>query len=709
MDTSANAQGRFSVDFTSIGQDIQSGDTVRVTDLTDAQTATVDCTLTATVNVSAETVAGSATSGNRVDVYLRTPSTYYGDMPPGAAHRQVTAGGGVYNAAFTGTDIRDGDAAYVFSTDAAGHVVMEIARTGSTLVVYPQYDEVMGFHQPGVSVTVAVGSDTRTVGTSAAGFFDALFTTHDIVPTDVVSANLGSPRSITVADVSATADPFTDLVQGSAPPNRPIRITLNTYRQPLMVETASGPDGSFSYDFTGKYAVSGIEVFNVAWYDDDGDCVVYEFQTYSWFLPEGYTGRGFDEWVLIMNPSRDPVRVRVLYQTLAGQVEGPLINAMPLTRVTVHVNDWVPGHHVATMVTAIDGGEIMAERAMYINAPADGRWGSHDSIGIVTPSPTWYLPEGATYPGFDEWVVLQNPNDAQVLVKVQFLAKGGVARELYVTIEKRSRFTIHANDHVPNTEFATRVECLTSVGGEPLPVFCERPMYIGTGDGKRGATCSIGSSTPAPEWYLPEGTTRPGFDEWVTVMNPNGVGINVRATFHTPAGVAGSVTFYMVPHSRGTVHVNDHVPNQDVATMVTCLEGYGILAERPMYINTRDGKRGAHDSIGAFATATSWYLPEGTTRPGFDEWVVVQNPNEAPTQVRVTLLGPGGPVAQATFTMGPRSRASVHANEMAANTDVSALVESVGPATQGILAERAMYMWTADKQGAHCSIGISSL
>ena len=217
IDTTANAQGWFSADFTSLGQDIQSGDTVRVTDLTDSQSADVDCTLTATVNVSAETVSGNAASGNQVDVYLKIPSTYYGDIPPGAAHRRVTASGGAYNATFTGTNVRDGDAAYVFSTDASGHMVMEVARTAGTLVVYPQYDEVMGFYQPGVSVTVEVNSDKRTVGTSATGFFEALFTTHDIAPLDVVSANLGGARSITVADISATADPFTTICRDSIP------------------------------------------------------------------------------------------------------------------------------------------------------------------------------------------------------------------------------------------------------------------------------------------------------------------------------------------------------------------------------------------------------------------------------------------------------------------------------------------------------------
>jgi hypothetical protein len=251
------------------------------------------------------------------------------------------------------------------------------------------------------------------------------------------------------------------------------------------------------------------------------------------------------------------------------------------------------------------------------------------------------------------------------------------------------------------------VEALTEAGGVLLPVFAERAMYMNTSDGKRGAHDSIGLSTPAPEWYLPEGTTRPGFDEWVLVMNPNAAGTNVRATFLTPVGVGGTYDFYMAPNSRGTVHVNQFLNDKDISTVVTSLDGAGILAERAMYINTTDGKRGAHDSIGAYQTATFWYLPEGTTRPGFDEWVLIQNPNPIQADVKVTLLGPSGPARQITFTMPPSSRQTVHVNELVNNLDVSTVVESTGAVPVGILAERAMYMWTSDhKQGAHDSIGI---
>lgn len=698
----------FYVDWSALGRDIESGDKIRVRDMAGGAVVEIDCTLTGAVDAAADRVTGTAPSGTTVDVYIAAPSTYYRDIPPGVAYRQVGASGGTFRANFGDFNILRGDAAYIFSTNPEGNKVLEVANTGGSLVVYPQYDEVMGFYQPFVDVTVKAGSATMTDATSGDGFYDIWFMNHDIVPGDNVSStSLGGSRSINVGNVFSICDPYTNVVQGWAPADRLMRITMDVNGDPVVVETRSGADGTFSVDLEGIYTVTGNEVYNVAWYNDDEDCVIYEWQTFSWYLPEGYTGQGFDEWVLVMNPMQQDAWIRVIFQTSTGPVEGPLINAMPGSRVTVHVNDWTPNQMVSTMVTSIDGTRIMAERAMYMYGTVDGKWGAHDSIGILAPSSVWYLPEGATYFGFDEWVLLQNPNEMEVTARVQFLEPRGVAAEFDVSIGARSRYTIHANEHVPDSEISTKVTCLTQVNGESLPIFAERAMYMATADGKRGAHDSIGLATPRPEWYLPEGTTRPGFDEWVLVMNPNDFATTVEADFLTPGGVGGSHSLTLQPNSRGTIHVNDFVVNQDVSTVVRSREGAGILAERAMYMDTADGKRGAHDSIGASQTDTFWYLPEGTTRPGFDEWVLVQNPSGEQARVRVTLLGPSGPAAQVEFDMRPQSRYTVHVNDMVQDMDVSTVVESIGSDPVGILAERAMYMWTADfKQGAHDSISI---
>ncbi|MDY6794929.1 MAG: hypothetical protein SWK76_06575 [Actinomycetota bacterium] len=709
VNTTTDSQKFFSADFSTVSGDIQSGDKIKVTDMAGGAAVEVDCTLTAVVSAANNRVSGAAKTGNKVDVYIQAPSTYYGDIPPGVASKQVTASGGAYSATISGFDIRRGDVAFVYSTDGGGNSVMEAANTGGTLVVYPQYDEVMGYYLPSTNLTVYAGSESRNTTTAGDGFLDAWFVGYDIVPGDQVRCNMGGNRSITVQDISSIADPYTNMVSGTAPPNTYLRITMDAFVDPVVFEVNTDGSGAFSINLNDRYSISGNEVYNVAWYNGAGDCVVYGFQTFSWYLPEGYTGKGFDEWVLVMNPTNSNAQFRVVFQTLTGPREGPLIDALPNSRSTIHVNEWAPEEQVSTMVTSVRGAKIMAERAMYMYGTPDGKWGAHDSKGILTPSSVWYLAEGATYYGFDEWVLIQNPNDIEVMVRVQFLGRGGLEKELEIGIGARSRFSIHVNPEVPDKEVSTKVECLTQVAGETLPVFCERAMYMATLDGKRGSHDSIGLCCPRQEWYLPEGTTRPGFDEWVLVMNPNDFGTKVNAKFLTPEGIGNEFRFDMGANSRFSIHVNDFIVDNDVSTVVESLDGAGILAERAMYIHTTDGKQGAHDSIGSSETQTYWYLPEGTTRPGFDEWVLVQNPNEQTAEIQVTLLGPDGPAAQIVFTMQPESRFTVHVNDMVNNLDVSTVVESIGSSPVGVLAERAMYMWTTDnKQGAHDSIGIPS-
>ena len=515
-------------------------------------------------------------------------------------------------------------------------------------------------------------------------------------------------KSITVADIFARADPGTNRVDGRAPANQIIRVTVTPYTNPVIVETETDESGAFSVDLAGLTTLQGNEVFNVTWYDADWDCVIYNWNTYSWYLPEGYTGTGFDEWVLVMNPSSVSAEVRVIFQTTDGPVNGPLYTAGPNSRSSIHVNAYVPNTMVSTLVTSVDGGQIIAERAMYMYKTIDGKWGSHDSVGILTPSSVWYLPEGYTGPGFDEWVLVQNPNSVEVTVDVQFLTPTGVGSQFDVIVPAMSRYSVHVNAYLANSDVSTRLESKTVVDGVTLPVYAERAMYmIDTPDGKVGAHDSIGLSTARNTWYMPEGTTRAGFDEWVLVMNPNDTAIKVRVSFFTPAGLGAAQEYDLAPQSRYSVHANAIIPDQDISTVVECIEGAGVLAERAMYIKTADGKLGAHDSIGASDPSTLWVLPEGTTRPGFDEWVLVQNPNDASVTVRLTVLGPDGVAGSRDFDMAPLSRQSVHINDIVSDMDVSTKVQSIGSDPLGVIAERAMYIWTADlKQGAHDSIGL---
>ncbi len=419
----------------------------------------------------------------------------------------------------------------------------------------------------------------------------------------------------------------------------------------------------------------------------------------SWLFAEGATWPGFDEWVLLQNPNDSPSSVTVTFMTPEGRVPGPDITVPAQSRVSVHVNDYVPNRDVATAVYVTGGPEVCAERAVYVNAQ-DGKWGSHDSIGARNASETWYMAEGATWPGYEEWVLVLNPNEEPVQAGLTFQTPAGQVAGPKRTLEPFTRWSVRVNDYIPAGDVSTEVRSLTSGRG----VVAERSMYVRTADGKVDCHNSIGATEPSQGWGMAEGATWPGYEEWVLVQNPTRTAAGVNFFFLTPEGVKQGPVMSVAPGRRVSVRVNDYLPGSDVSTMVlTDRDDQAVVVERAMYIRAAGGKLGSHNSVGSIYGSTGWYLPEGCTSPGFDEWVLVMNPEkEESAGVRLTFMTPGGLVNGPYATVPPASRKTFHVNEYVTG-DVSTMVESDGY----VVCERSMYVRTGDgKAGATCSLGL---
>lgn len=419
----------------------------------------------------------------------------------------------------------------------------------------------------------------------------------------------------------------------------------------------------------------------------------------NWLLAEGATWPGFDEWILLQNPNSTNSTVRLGFLTPAGEAASPTVTVPAYSRVTVHVNEYVPNADVSTAVTVMDGATICAERAMYFSG-TNGKWGAHDSIAAAAVAETWYLAEGATWPGYDEWVLVMNPFNEEVGARVTFQTPAGEVQGPVLDLAPNSRQSVHVNEFVAEQDVSTKVQCTD----EGYGVVAERSMYISAPDGKIDCHNSIGASETSSAWGLTEGATWPGFEEWVLVQNPTSTPASVDIFFLTPTDVIEGPTMNVAPGRRGSVRVNDYVPNEDVSTMVfTQTEDQAIVVERAQYIASRDGKRGSHNSLGSIYASKDWLLPEGCTNPGFEEWVLVMNPDaEAAAQVSLKFMTPQGEVQGPSANLPPASRVSFNINAYVSG-DVSTRVLS----DNYVIAERAMYLNTPQgKQGATCSLGV---
>ncbi len=403
----------------------------------------------------------------------------------------------------------------------------------------------------------------------------------------------------------------------------------------------------------------------------------------------------FETWVLIQNPSGNPVHVDLKLQTDTGEVTPPELSGVeiaPRSRRTFRLNDYVSTYHVSTLVHARDG-QVVAERAVY---GGDRAWGT-DSIGATAPAPDWYLAEGSTEGGMETWVLIQNPSGNPVHVDLKLQTDTGEVTppELSgVEIAPRSRRTFRLNDYVSTYHVSTLVHARDG------QVVAERAVY---GGDRAWGTDSIGATAPAPDWYLAEGSTEGGMETWVLIQNPSGNPVHVDLKLQTDTGEVTPPELSGVeiaPRSRRTFRLNDYVSTYHVSTLVHARDGQ-VVAERAVYGGDRAW---GTDSIGATAPAPDWYLAEGSTEGGMETWVLIQNPSGNPVHVDLKLQTDTGEVTPPELSgveIAPRSRRTFRLNDYVSTYHVSTLVH----ARDGqVVAERAVYggdrAWGTDSIGA---------
>lgn len=420
-----------------------------------------------------------------------------------------------------------------------------------------------------------------------------------------------------------------------------------------------------------------------------GHCVIGAAQTANtWYFAEGYTGTGFNGWLTLANATDTTGTAEVTY-ILEGEVRQANYSIMAHARTTIDlVREIGPGKNVSIRVDSPI--PITVERPMYFAYPVPGGedvWdGGHCVMGVNEPAKEWYFAEGTTRPGFNEWLTIQNPDTTRTaLITCEYMrANGGSITKTY-GVQPASRATIFVNSEVENADVSMH---LTS----DVDIICERPMYFNYGGAWSGGHCVAGANAPLNTWYFAEGTTRTGFDEWLCVQNPAGIEADVDFQFMLDGGEIVTCTMNVPVHTRRTLHVPEVVePGRDASVVVACAET-PIVVERPMYFSlpAPDGGpawTGGHDVLGG-QPGKFFFFAEGCTRPGFAEWLCLQNPGAENAWVTVDYIPAGGNVTTGTYLLGPHSRATVSVNLIAgSDKDVSMRVQS----NRDIICERPMY------------------
>jgi hypothetical protein len=429
------------------------------------------------------------------------------------------------------------------------------------------------------------------------------------------------------------------------------------------------------------------------------------------FFAEGYTGSGFQEYLCIANPNQETVELAVDYLFSDGTSLARSYTIDAGRRFTVDVNSEVgPDREVSVVARSLARG-LVVERPLYFNY-GDGWTGGSDVVGAGSASPTWYFAEGYTGPGFDEWVCVLNPGNRDASLNFRFQTQEEGEKVVGgQSVAAHSRATFKVNDLL-----GANYQCSLKLESDQ-PVVAERPMYFDylgtTGDLHwNGGHCVMGAGQPAKEFNFAEGTTRSGFEEWITIQNPNGYDIQVTVEYQLGAGEIPPVARVLTVGAgkRETLFIPGEAGlEKDVSARLT--SPFFFLAERPMYFDyTGYGAdyTGGSCVIGAAASSIQWRFAEGYTGPDFQTWLTLQNPAGTAAKVQIIYLTQEqGALPAREITVPAGTRVTVRVNDDAGeNLQVStSILVTQGP---GIIVERPMYFnYNGQWTGGHDVVGYS--
>jgi len=398
----------------------------------------------------------------------------------------------------------------------------------------------------------------------------------------------------------------------------------------------------------------------------------------NWYFAEGCTREGFDTYYCISNPNDTPADVQFNFMLETGEIIRNNEEVEAHSRSTFALNSYVPvGQDVAARITTDEG--VIVERV--VSFDYHDKWqGVSTVVGANQLQTTFLFAEGTTRDGFEEWLVLQNPNNDIATVNVAYMLGDVTTINGSYQVGAHSRKTVDVNGEVgSNKDVSMRVN-------SSLPIMAERPMYFDYQGRIQGGTTVIGVPEPATEWHFAEGTTRNGFDEYLCLLNPSGELATVRIDYAFADGSVMEKCYAISPKTRYTVTVRNEVGNnEDVSATVT--SDVPVVAERPMYFDY-EGNVGGTDVFGSLGLAREFFVPEMATTFGFDCYLSCYNPSGTKGTMEVLFKFDDGSVEAKNYTVSPMSRFTLtFQDEVGQGKNVTCEIETNFPAA----IERVVY------------------
>ncbi len=306
----------------------------------------------------------------------------------------------------------------------------------------------------------------------------------------------------------------------------------------------------------------------------------------NWYFAEGTRvttpdGTPFQNYYMVFNPSQTAANVTVDFLSddgsgLMTSVSQRVEKQSRWTLSTDGIAQLAQRNFSVRMTSSVG---IVAERSMYWGA----NWSAgHTGFGASAASHNWYFAEGTAQTAFDTYFLLLNPTSSAISVNVTYCLspQNGVPQTSvikYYSVPANSRETVRLTGEV-GVQLGVAAE-FHATG----PIVVERSMYWGT-TWTEGSTVT-GTTAPATEWHLPEGSTINGFETFLLLSNPNTADATVDVTTFSSDGLQETSTVTVAAKTRLTVHMDNSLwaSIQGKAFSIRVRSTRPIVAEEAVY------------------------------------------------------------------------------------------------------------------------------
>ncbi len=271
----------------------------------------------------------------------------------------------------------------------------------------------------------------------------------------------------------------------------------------------------------------------------------------------------------------------------------------------------LPAHSLVVVTSNVP---VMVERPTYFLNESKGVSGAFDVVGTPTVTNDWLFAEGYTGSSTQENLTIANSNNTSASVYITLKSQTGVTKTFPITVGPQSQTIWNVNQ---NNNFNGTPEVSAEVKSN-INIIVEREMYFQYSHTAtkvptvvaQGGTDSFGLIAPAAKNYsFAEGYTYPGYNEWLTLQNPNGTDETITITLTNGNGQTATLQQVVKANERQTVDITSAVVkafnpalNKNMNAISMTIQSSGtFVAERPEYYNTLNtgfGVQGGTDIIG---------------------------------------------------------------------------------------------------------------